>query len=303
MEARIINLEPDTEIDGISFEEAFGEHSELRGKGRARRMQRRQERRMKGIENKRERKLAKQDIRLEKRRRRKSLRQEGQEPEMETQLPDSLKSQPSEYAEPQYAPETSYPSNSDYSEQQESSDEALPDNSSYQDESPTFEEETSGEESSFDGELKPKDVDLDKRIEWNKKAIDIFGGKLQDARGKLQSGKLKSNEVAQYAKMVKDLSEKIKSHKKRLSDLQEYGIKSIKKAPVKSTVVSKELDSKIMPNEIIIEPKVASSFDGDSMSSFDAKEVISKNKGIIIGVAVAGIAIFALHKMGVFKKK
>jgi hypothetical protein len=47
MEARIIKLEPETEIQGVSFEEAFGEHSEARG-GRARRQARRAERKAKG---------------------------------------------------------------------------------------------------------------------------------------------------------------------------------------------------------------------------------------------------------------
>ncbi len=60
MEATIVKLGPSDKLVGVvSFEEAFGEHSELRGRGRARR----QKRRMKRISDRSERKKARQTMR------------------------------------------------------------------------------------------------------------------------------------------------------------------------------------------------------------------------------------------------
>ncbi len=60
MDATIIKLTPrQGEVGAVSFEEAFGEHSELFGKGRARR----QKRQMKRLTDKRARKKLKQEIR------------------------------------------------------------------------------------------------------------------------------------------------------------------------------------------------------------------------------------------------
>ena len=65
MRATIITLEPEVQIEGVSFEEAFGESSELKGRGRERRRKRRQERRMKRIRDRQERKRARQEMRGE----------------------------------------------------------------------------------------------------------------------------------------------------------------------------------------------------------------------------------------------
>ena len=68
--------------------------------------------------------------------------------------------------------------------------------------------------------------------------------------------------------------------------------------------VKASLDAKIEPNKIVIP---ASSADGEESymfegeSSFDGKSFWDKNKGIIIGLGIAGVAIYALNKYKVFK--
>jgi hypothetical protein len=70
--ATIITLGNATPMSSTSFEEAFGEFSEARGRGRARRQKRRMER----INNRRQRRKARQDMRLERKRNRVSARAE-----------------------------------------------------------------------------------------------------------------------------------------------------------------------------------------------------------------------------------
>jgi hypothetical protein len=62
---RIIKLDMPLTVTSSTFGEAFGEYSELKGRGRARRRKRRQERRMARINDRGERKRAKQGIRAE----------------------------------------------------------------------------------------------------------------------------------------------------------------------------------------------------------------------------------------------
>ena len=61
--ARIIKLDMPLTVTTSTFGEAFGEYSELKGRGRKKRQARRQERRMTRISNRAERKGARQDIR------------------------------------------------------------------------------------------------------------------------------------------------------------------------------------------------------------------------------------------------
>lgn len=73
MEARIIKLAPESSISRVAtFEEAFGEFSEARGRGRARRQRRRMER----IENRAERKSARRQSRSEAQAERQSNREQ-----------------------------------------------------------------------------------------------------------------------------------------------------------------------------------------------------------------------------------
>ena len=63
--ARIIKLDMPLTVTTSTFGEAFGEYSELKGRGRAKRQKRRQERRMTRISDRATRKRAKQDMRAE----------------------------------------------------------------------------------------------------------------------------------------------------------------------------------------------------------------------------------------------
>jgi hypothetical protein len=63
--ARIIKLDMPLTVTSSTFGEAFGEYSELKGRGRAKRQKRRQERRMTRISNRATRKRARQDMRAE----------------------------------------------------------------------------------------------------------------------------------------------------------------------------------------------------------------------------------------------
>ena len=75
MEARIIKLSPESSISRVAtFEEAFGEFSEARGRGRARRQRRRMER----IENRAERRSAKRQSRAQAQAERQAIRSERQ---------------------------------------------------------------------------------------------------------------------------------------------------------------------------------------------------------------------------------
>jgi hypothetical protein len=63
--ARIIKLDMPLTVTTSTFGEAFGEYSELKGRGRAKRQKRRQERRMTRISDRATRKRARQDMRAE----------------------------------------------------------------------------------------------------------------------------------------------------------------------------------------------------------------------------------------------
>lgn len=79
METRIVTLEPSEEPIVVSYEEAFGDYSEARGRGRARRLKRRQERqalRMQRIRNRQERRRARREGRRERMRERQERRTE-----------------------------------------------------------------------------------------------------------------------------------------------------------------------------------------------------------------------------------
>ncbi len=80
--ATIVKLSPSTEPIGVvSFEQAFGEHSEFKGRGRARRQKRRQARRLKRIHDRQERQNLRQEGRLARKKRRKDAKNDGDEDE------------------------------------------------------------------------------------------------------------------------------------------------------------------------------------------------------------------------------
>jgi len=325
METRIITLEPEVQVEGVSFEEAFGEHSELKGRGRARRQDRRQKRRMTRIENRAIRKSAKQEARQGRKDTRKSRRVArkamGDEPELEsaTNMQDpSMESQSSEqsyvaprgnsyrqpsYSEPAYEEEQpmgeqSTIENESYGE----AEEPLGDNSEYSDEESAFDAETTGETSSFDAENSNLEGDkMESRLDVMKDKIRNHEDAVNNLKKSLQTGKLPSNLVAKGAR-------ELKARVAHLNKMKEAYARISKKARYEKslTPVKSELNPSISTNKIVIPAKSAdgeesSMLDGDEMSSFDGKTFFEKNKGIIIGLGAAAVIIFALNKAKVFK--
>lgn len=392
MKPTIITLAPDVQVEGVSFEDAFGEFSEARGKKRTERVKARQAAKRERIAARTETKKAKQEARKEKkvgrqevrqatkearvakrqaaqqarmgkrqaamesrqtrRTTRRGMREErraigeeqepvnqngmvmGEAPVMPTPAMEQPQAEPqgfneapvSETSEPQageggYAPQPTYMNppqrGTEYQEEvgmygesdtesgdDETGEEPLGDNDESQDEESSFDAETTGEENTFDNEnseLLGKKNNLDNRISILQDKIRLHENQANNLKNALRAGKLPSNKLANGAKELRARALHLESLKAKLAQAQEakrkQGI-----VPVKAS-----LDAKIEPNKIVIP---ASSADGeesyifegqDEMSSFDGKSFWDKNKGIIIGLGVAGVAIWALNKYKVFK--
>jgi len=308
--ARIITLVDPVETGGaVTFEEAFGEQSELRGRGRARR----QARRMDRITKRKERKAAKQSARQERKRTRvegrmsrKAMKGQAQRDEA---MADAENEQAVEALQPQeeesnYAPQEE----SGYGQEEagyEEAPEELDQNSYAEEEESEFEAGSTSEyASSFDSESsdasgKPEKT-LAQRIHWNKRMIQVYNEKIAYLKNLLKTGKLPSNEVANNAKRIKIAQNRVDEATARLNHLmkQESGFNGRRRAPI--TNVKRSLNASIEPNRI--EVPANSSADGDDFSGFDAKEAIKKNKNVLIGVGVAAAVIVGLHFAGVFKK-
>ena len=340
MRATIITLEPEVQIEGVSFEEAFGENSELRGRGRARRQQRRQERRMKRISNRAERKRAKQTMRAEqqearqvrkdKRKSRRVARKEmgaDESEEEETQPSSREETQPSsrEETQPSSTEEATTDSSSQENEPQaenvgndsygDADTEELGDNQDVNDEESSFDAETAGTESSFDDENYDSES-LEETSGFrgglkrpNPKNVQIgilrrrirnYEIKLNKVSEMLKAGKLPSNKVAFYAKRLKAGSHTLSQMKNKLANMEKMQVQA-SSIPVKA-----ELQPQLSQNKIVVPAKGAdgedtSMFDNDETSSFDGKAFVSKNKGILIGLGIGIVAILVLNKMKVFK--
>lgn len=379
MKPTIITLAPDVQIEGVSFEEAFGEHSEARGKKRTERVKARQAAKRERIAARAETKVAKQEAKKAKKEARISRRQAAQQARMgkrqaamearqtrrttrrgmreerrnigEEQepvnqngtvlgeapvIPTPAMEQPQaepqgfneapmpETSEPQageggYAPQPTYmmppQRGTEYqeevgmygeseteSEDGETGEEPLGDNSEYTDDESSFDAETSGEENSFDqenSEFLGKQNALDNRIAVLNDKIRLHESQAENLKTALRNGKLPSNKLASGAKELKARAIHLETLRKKLAMAQEA------KRKQGIVPVPASLDPKIEKNRIVIP---ASSADGeesyifeDEMSSFDGKNFWNKNKGIIMGLGVAAIAIYALNKYKVFK--
>ncbi len=290
--ARIITLVDPIEPGGaVTFEEAFGENSELRGRGRARRHKRKMER----IANHGE----EQDARGENKQNKKNKRSSGKlgrrrrkkDAEREDNLSD---------AENEKAVDEVNPQSEDSGEEQ--APEELDQDSQSEEEESEFEAGSTSEyTSSFDSESSDASghkhgKPLKDKILWHKKMIELHNGKIAENREALQKGKLPSNEVAKRAHAVKQSRAIIQRSTERLSELMKQMSHKRSLTPVK-----RDLNAKISPNKIEV-PANSSAEGEDDFSGFDAKEIIKKNKNVLIGVGVAAAAIIALHLAGVFKK-
>jgi hypothetical protein len=332
MRATVVTLEPSVEIEGVSFETAFGETSELRGRGRAKRQKRRQERRMKRIADRRERKKAKQEMRSEQqeaRQKRKDIRKQrkvarkgmGEEEEEEsTETGGSSESQPAESQPTETESSTNdsssqetAPEESETSESEQADE--LGDNEDVAEDESSFDAETTGEESSFDVEnydtemsnFAAKNANLSMEIKKTMHRINVLKAYIKRTKTILQSGKVPSNKVAIHAKNLKMFNDKLSRQQAKLSRLNQMAQKQSKLIPVKST-----LGAKLQPNKIVVPAKGFdgegtgmdddfNNADGDDMSSFDGKAFLSKNKGLLIGLGIGVVAVLVLNKMKVLK--
>lgn len=324
MRATIITLEPEVQIEGVSFEEAFGESSELKGRGRERRRKRRQERRMKRIRDRQERKRAKQEMRAEqqearqlrkdKRKSRRVARKEmgADESEEEETKPTSTEEATTDSSSQENEPQGE---NVDNDSSGDADTEELGDNQDVNDEESSFDAETAGTESSFDDENYDSETSEEtsgfrgglKRRNPKNGQIGILRRRIRNLEIKLnrvsemlKAGKLPSNKVAFYAKRLKAGSHTLSQMKNKLANMEKM------QSQASSIPVKAELQPQLSQNKIVVPAKGAdgedtSMFDNDETSSFDGKAFVSKNKGILIGLGIGIVAILVLNKMKVFK--
>jgi cobalamin biosynthesis protein CobT len=332
MRATIITLEPEVQIEGVSFEEAFGESSELKGRGRERRRKRRQERRMKRIRDRQERKRAKQEMRAEQQEarqvrkdKRKSRRVARKEMGADESEEEETKPTSTEETQPSSTEEATTDSSSQENEPQgenvgndsygDADTEELGDNQDVNDEESSFDAETAGTESSFDDENYDSETSeetsgfrggLKRRNPKNgqisilRRRIRNYEIKLNRVSEMLKAGKLPSNKVAFYAKRLKAGSHTLSQMKNKLANMEKM------QSQASSIPVKADLQPQLSQNKIVVPAKGAdgedtSMFDNDETSSFDGKAFVSKNKGILIGLGIGIVAILVLNKMKVFK--
>jgi hypothetical protein len=337
MRATIVTLEPNTQIEGVSFEEAFGESSELRGRGRAKRQTRRQAKRMKRIADRAERKKAKQSMRAEqqearqvrkdKRKSRKVARkgmgdeEEAEEEGTKAADTDAVESENPPVNAPQSQPTATEEATDDSSSQEnepqteslgnesygDSDTEELGDNEDVNDEESSFDAETAGTDSSFDDENYDTETSeaaggnrLNSQIPMLNKQIGRLEMILRKKQMFLKSGKLPSNKVAFYAKSLRAGSEQLTKMKSKLASLQQMQSQK-RRIPVKSTLQPKFSKNKIVVPANGMDGEDTSMFDSDYSSSFDGKAFVTKNKGVLIGLGIGIVAILVLNKMKVFK--
>lgn len=307
--ARIITLEPAVEgVAAVTFEEAFGEHSELRGRGRARR----KKRKMSRINDRGE----VQDARGENKQRKKNKKKSGKigrrRMKKDSEREDSILDAENENAVAAMQPQDEESGNErEEGGYEEEAPEELDAESSYEDEESEFEAgSTADVTSSFDSETseanggKAENSNAQK-IAWHKRSIDVHNAKI--AKMKATMTGIPSNEVAKRAKMIKQFQSIVQRSTERLADLMRQSERTgrgrgrvVGRGHMnRPTVVKSNLQAKFEPNRIEVPAKNEVS---DDFSGFDAKEMISKNKNVLIGVGVAAAVIVGLHFAGVFKK-
>lgn len=257
MKPRVITLEPSNEGDSIavSFEEAFGEFSEARGRGRARRKKRRLERVKSRAEVRAERRKARKEAmadRLEKRKVRKTARVErkgiGQEAEdeMNDQTQNEMVDKGSSTQsgggsmDQGSTPETTG-SSSDSSSDDQGNDQGneqgggsgwgenanatyTPSDSGEGDDEGSSEssddEGSSDEESSFDG-VHPAVKDVARKIEWNKEMVS----RLESRKRQLQMAMQTKGQGRNGANIRRELSlidSRIADRKSRIAQLESH---------------------------------------------------------------------------------
>lgn len=205
-----------------------------------------------------------------------------------------------------------YPSDEEVSEEEYAGDEEVSEGSS--------DEQSEDEQSSMNGLSIPMETrDAGKKIVWNtvvmnksKKGIaDIskaLNGRLdlQTRNGMIQK-RASLKDLADAAQLrLQHLHEKVKSHNpKHVAMAIHLGKSDYNKAIKGKTKVGKNLPADIQPNKIVIpaNKEGMSNFDGNGEQSSSLTGTQKSNlTGIIIGIAVGALAIYAIKKFDLLKK-
>lgn len=333
---RIVTLAPSDTITAVSFEDAFGEHSEFKGRGRARR----QKRRMDRIAKKAERKKAKRAMRTaamqerqERRKLRKTARVErrqiGQEAEptadeiLTSEAPEETLNQESDSVADNQGEGGGTGSSIVPEAEQEAEQE-------YEEES----EDAGEEDAGFDGTLSAEgsgDVsknvnakvrELTRKVEWNKELVS----RLKGQRGRLQNAGASTGDVdskiAERTRRVNDLLKELSSMPKE-EVINGFKIARTQRLQTRKTVsdggsetpVASSLNPEFAEQKIVV-PGASSSAEGTgytSLDDYDAPELKtfelkSNAEGagkakmkidwnmVAIGAAVAVAGIFVYNK-------
>jgi len=302
-QSRIITLEPSEtgtdDIKAVSFEEAFGEFSELRGRGR----NRRQKRKLDRIAKRRERKKARQQIRndqQEARQSRKDIAKQrrvarkgmGEEPEEENE------NQPqNEGGEDQGSSSNQggdQGGDQSYNEPQGSGDQGgdqggSDENSAYQssDEGSGegLEDGSSDEESGFDG-IHPEVKDVAKKIEWNKELVARLISRQKRLKLALQN-KGEGRHGVNIRKELSEIESRINQRNKRIAQLEGQlnnfsnasgkNRSHVRKARVHAKKLRQKVGSKVPPNVKLVAKKMFSMFP-PAIAMKKAQELIAKRK-------------------------
>lgn len=236
MKATIVTLEP---IDGednltvASFEEAFGEFSELRGRGRARRNKRRTERQQNRIGRRRARKKSRQDMRAEQQESRQSRKdtrksrrsaRKGSDDDSESEDSGSTNSDDSSskdsgsggQGEGEGEYQTTQDGDAEVGQEEEQSSEQGGEEEGGEEESEGFDGNSDSEDYVYGAEdyymnvdgqkakIHPKVKDIAKRIERNKERLTQLEMRLQSTQS-LSERQSVSNEITKRRARLKEL--------------------------------------------------------------------------------------------------
>lgn len=328
--AVLVKLAPSTKsVNVVSFEEAFGEHSELRGRGRARR----QKRRMGRIADRGERKRARQGIRSEQQ----EARQTRKDVRKTRKVARKALGDEEDVVEEEenYDPETEMEASSEDETTQEEvleGDDAGAGSEEYDFENgESFDGDADSNDFTSDAEGTPKSIhppiaSLTRKIVWNKEAMKRHG--LRKNQLMARAGGLKNNRqgLAQLSAAISAITIDIQRHEARIEALEnhlknKYGdhphvplgyklaAKELQKAnevvsgaqdkamianTIKPTVVSKGLDPNFGPNRIEVpaEPMLRTV----EIQSSAEGVVGSGNTKWVLVLAGLGLAVYLAKK-------
>jgi len=241
--ATIVRLSPstggDNQISVVSFEEAFGEHSEFRGRGRARR----QKRKLARIQNRGARKAARQSNRAaqqEARQTRKDTRKSrrvarksmGDEPDADPEDTQSQDVPQDNYTAPQDDGSQDDSSSQDDSGQSESSsdeaavmDQFAPDNSQ-DDSSDSFDGDADSNAFTHDADgtsvsVDPSIADITRKLVWNKEARRRVVQQKVDLDRQRMANKNNGRMLSQLTSQIADLDIQIGKYENRIDQLRD----------------------------------------------------------------------------------